>query len=212
MTRRNALLGTLVLVAPLMIGSRAEATTIYTFAGLNTTASTTTPNATASALGFSSLAVCTSSAGNPQPSCGGFGSSTASFSVAPLPGYVLNVTGFSFDENNTGTLGPTAFGVFTSADGFASPILSGALAPSAPTFTTHATALAFVNLSTALEVRIVSTGGPAPTAGQTAWLLDNVTLIAEAVPARVPEPASGLLLFAGAAAALRRRRITAAPR
>ena len=205
MTFRTALLGCLALLAPLAMANRAEATTIYTFAGLSTSPTTTTANATATPFGFDDISICTSSTGSPAPSCGGFGSTTGSFTVAPLAGFVLNVTGFSFDERNSGGLGPTSFDVFTSADGFASPIISGALGAGAQSFTHHSTALALLNLSSPLQVRIVSTGAPA--AGPvSAWMLDNVTLTAEAVPAAAPEPAAALLLLTGMAAALRRRR------
>jgi hypothetical protein len=116
-----------------------------------------------------------------------------SFTVTALAGYTLSVTGLSFDERNLFDLGPDAFEVFTSADGFTSAVLSGLLLPDAATFTNHSTALAFSGLVSPFEVRIVSSGGLGPDIGST-WLLDNITLSARAV---VPEPAMLLLVVTG---------------
>jgi PEP-CTERM motif len=187
------------------VGVRAEATTIYAFDGLSPSPTTTTANASSSSFHFASVSpvgpTCISAIGNPGPSCGAFGDSTDSFTVTPFAGSSLSVTGFSFDERNVDVFGPTSFSVFTSADGFTSAILSGALGASAVSFTNHSTSLALFGLTGPFEVRIVATGR-GNNFPQSAWLLDNVTLTAEAVP----EPASLVLLGTGLAAVARRQR------
>jgi hypothetical protein len=123
-------LGTAILLVGSTFASTAEATTIYSFDGFVYTASTTTANTTASDFSFTSAvgsSVCWTFAA-PNVACGGFGSAIGEFTVAPLASYSLTVTGLSFDERNSGSVGPTAFDVLTSADGFTSPIVSGALA------------------------------------------------------------------------------------
>src|SRR5580765_5420149 len=136
-------ISTLTLVMTVAVAVRAEATTIYAFNGLSLSPTTTTANATSSSFHFSSAggAICISAIGNPGPSCGGFGDSTDSFTVTPFAGSSLSVTGFSFEERNIDVFGPTSFSVFTSADGFTSAILSGALGASAVCFTNHSTSL-----------------------------------------------------------------------
>ena len=142
----------------------------------------------------------------PNVACGGFGSAIGEFTVAPLTGYRLNITGLSFDERNAGGAGPTAFHVLTSADGFTSPIVSGALAQNAPGFTNHAVSLSLFNLTDPFVVRLVSTGREEYP--MSAWYLDNVTLNVEAVPiaTAVPEPATLLLLGTGISFFTTRRR------
>ncbi len=192
------------------LGVRAEATTIYAFNGFSFSPTTTTANASSSNFIISdpSGSLCSGALGNPGPSCGGFGDSTGSFTVTPLAGYTLSVTGFSFDERNVDDSGPTSFSVFTSADGFTSAILSGALGASAGSFTNHSTPLALSGLTGPFDVRIVSTGR-GNNFPQSVWLLDNVTLTVAAVPQVVPEPATLFLLGTGLAVSAARRRFRA---
>jgi hypothetical protein len=191
-----------MLVAVLgLLASTAEATTIYDFNQAERfQPSTTTPNATSSDFQFDGPTLC-------GDLCGGFGNFSAQFSVTANAGYALDVTGFSFDEVNPTGRGPTRFDVLTSADGFASPILSGSLAPGATTLTNHAISLALSGLTDPLIVRIVASGND-PSMGTGDWLLDNVTLTATAVPlaAPVPEPTSMVLLGTGLLGAIVQRR------
>lgn len=196
---------TAILLAGSTLAGTAEATTVYTFEGFTYTPAATTANTTASDMSFTSDwgGSCWMFA---NVACGGYGSTVAEFTVAPLAGYSLTVTGLSFDEWMSDEWGPTAFHVVTSADGFASPIYSRTLAPSAPTFSNHAMSLSLFNLTDPFVVRIVSTGRtelPLST-----WFLDNVTLNAEAVaiPSVVPEPATILLLGTGLGIVAKRRR------
>ena len=122
-------------------------------------------------------------------------------------GYALEVTGFSFDEWSSSQFGPTRFDVFTSADGFASPILSGPVAINT-TFTNHAVTLALSGITDPLVVRIVASGHDETQGAVSAWVFDNVTLTATAVPlaAPVPEPTSMVLLGTGLLGAVGVRR------
>jgi hypothetical protein len=201
-------LGTAILLIGSTFASTAGATTIYSFDAFALTPSTTTANTTASNFSFTSAAGVTQcwATAYPNAACGGFGSAIGEFTVAPLAGYRLNITGLSFDERNAGDAGPTAFHVLTSADGFTSPIISGALAQDAPVFTHHAVSLSLFNLTDPFVVRLVATGRddyPMST-----WFLDNVTLNVEALPAAtaVPEPTTLLLLGTGIGFIANRRR------
>lgn len=205
------LLRAVVAAACAIAAAPAQATTLYTFAGLSQAATITTPNATASDIEFTAsgfpINLCSGSNGNPPAACGPFNNTTTSFTVTALAGYALDVSGFSFDERNIGEYGPTQFEVFTSADGYTTPIAAGALAPSASAFTNHSTALALTGLSS-LTVRIVSSGWDAQGNDPplyTPWFLDNITLRASTRPASVPEPSVLLLAGAGILAAARRR-------
>jgi hypothetical protein len=193
---RRLLVGLIVL--GLWVGT-AQADTIYSFEpAINLNAATNTTNTTASP--FLGWEICSSADGNPDTYCGVFGDGTMSFTVTPLAGYTLDVTGFAFDERNWTSIGPTAYAVYTSVDGFASPILSGVLAPEASSYSHHATSLSFLGLS-AFEARIVTTGEP--TGGWIGvWAVDNVTLSADTATT-VPEPASLLLLGTGLAGLVR---------
>jgi hypothetical protein len=135
--------------------------------------------------------------GKPVYSCGPTGGGTASFTVSPSAGYVLNVSRFSFDERAMADTDLTGFSVFTSFDSFAAPILSGSLSEEgAAAFTHHTTALALSGLSGPFTVRIVGSGWDG-TYAVADWYLDNVTLEVEAVPAPVPLPAAAWLLLSG---------------
>jgi hypothetical protein len=201
-------LGTAMLLVGSTFASTAEATTIYSFDSFSRAPTTTTANTTASNFSFTSVSgttICWATA-YPDAACGGFGSAIGEFTIAPLAGYSLSITGLSFDERNAGDVGPTAFHVLTSADGFTSPIISGALAQNAPVFTNHAVSLSLFNMTDPFVVRLVSTGRDGYP--MSAWLLDNVTLNVEALPiaTAVPEPTTLLLLGTGISFLAKRRR------
>ena len=143
--------------------------------------------------------------GNPGFACGPFGNGTLSFTLTADAGYALDITRFSFDESNSGIYGPTAFAVYTSADGFASAILGGALAAGASGYTSHSVELALTDWTNPLQVRIVATGQPGlPASG---WFVDNVRLDGIAQPAAaLPEPGTLALAVLGLAALGTRRR------
>lgn len=143
--------------------------------------------------------------GNPGFACGPFGDGTMSFTLTADAGYALDITRFSFDERNGDIYGPTAFAVYTSADGFASAILADVLGSAAAGYTSHSVGLSLSNWSDPLQVRIVATGRPGlPASG---WYLDNVRLDGVAQPAAaLPEPGTMALALLGLVALGARRR------
>ncbi|WP_341677446.1 PEP-CTERM sorting domain-containing protein [Niveibacterium sp. SC-1] len=179
----------------------AHAALVYDFGGLSKAPSETVANTTATHLLLSGVygSICAGVGGNPGGTCGLYGNGAATFTLTPEVGYGLNITGFSFDELNTGDIGPTSFSVFTSADGFATAVLSGSLVSDALAWGSHAVPLALFGLGDPFQVRIVASGHPN---GGTAspWNLDNVRLDATAAPLNdVPEPSSIVLVALSAA-------------
>ena len=161
----------------------------------------TVAHTSASAIAFTGAAYfCTSFNGNPGGSCGGYGNDASTFTITPDPGYALNITGFSFDERNVDQFGPTRFDVFTSLDGFTRSLLSGALSPSATSFTHWSVALSIDDVAEPFTVRIVPSGLVGLPASQ--WRLDNVRLDVAAVPFVPPVPVSAPAGWALVVAAL----------
>ena len=204
-------LGTAIFLIGSTFASTAGAATIYTFDGFVRTPSTTTANTIASDFVFTGgtgLSQC-NVVGFPSVACGGFGSAVGEFTIAPLAGYSLTITGLSFDERNAGDAGPTAFHVVTSADGFTSPIIGGALGQNAPVFTNRVVSLSLFNITDPFVVRFVATGRD--DYPMSSWFLDNVTLNVEAIPVAtaVPEPTTLLLLGTGLGFIANRRRRSA---
>jgi hypothetical protein len=203
-----------VLVAAAAPRSATAAPLVYDFSGVLLAPSMVPAGTSASDLLPDSIFIILGGFGNPAPSGGPFdnsgpsGTHYTSFTLTPNAGFMFDVLGFSFDEINNGTLGPTGFDVYTSADGFSVPILGGALLPSAVAFSSHAAALGsapFLDLTSPFTVRISGFGGP--NGAQSAWLLDNITLDVNVQPLAVPEPALMSLAAVGLiAGALRRRR------
>lgn len=142
--------------------------------------------------------------------CGGFGSSTLSFTVTADAGWLFDVGGFSFQGLGPIDSGPTGFAVYSSLDGFANALIGGSLAGQVANFRyDYDAGFTAANLSGPLELRIVSTGHDGLPAS--AWLLDNLHLDVTLRPAQaVPEPATlalaalGLLAVVGRGAGCRR--------
>lgn len=201
---RAAILTALVTV--FVTANAAEATTIFTFDNFSRAASTTTANTDVSELELPGFGVlCQSTPG----ACGSHGDFFAEFTITAHAGYSLDVTGFSFDEFSSTPVGPTRFDIYTSFDGFATSILSGAITQQASAYASHATSLSLSGITDPLTVRIVTSGRGSNSGG--ALMLDNIKLDATAVPVTtaVPEPATMTLLatgLLGAAARLRRKR------
>jgi hypothetical protein len=185
----------------------ASASLVYGFDNATLQATQTLSHTAASGLSISSNwgSTCYFQ-GNPGFACGPFGDGTMSFSITADAGYGLDITRLSFDERNFGAFGPTAFSVFTSADGFASAILTDTLGSEAPWYTSHSVGLALTNWRDPLQVRIVATGRPGlPASG---WLLDNVRLDGSAQPAgavSAPDTLALAVLGLAALGATRRR-------
>ncbi len=192
------------------------ATVAYGFDNLSRQATVTAPGTTASL--FTNVELCTVTGGNPGGFCGSFdnfgipGTNFTFFTVTPNAGLEMNLVSFSFDEKNITAVGPTGFDIFTSADGFTTPILGGSLGASATSFTNHSVALSgpqFQDITGAFTIRISGFGGPSVGEIQGAWLLDNVTLNLTTAPVlATPEPVLWLptsVLLAAVLGASRRR-------
>jgi hypothetical protein len=141
--------------------------------------------------------------------CGGFGSSTLSFTVTAEAGWRFDIQSFVFQGLGVDPdFGPTGYAVYSSLDGFTNALIGGSLGGQ----TTgqrydYDAGLAAQDLVGRFELRLVSTGRDGLPAS--AWLLDNLRLdvTLERVDS-VPEPASLALVTAallGAGAAGRRR-------
>ena len=150
----------------------------YGFDGLQVQPTITAPGSTAS--DFTNEEVCSSTGGNPGGECGtfdNFGTPDTNFmffTVTPNVGLEMNLVSFSFDEENPGNLGPTGFDIFTSADGFTTPILGASLGASASSYTNHSVTLSasrFQGITGAFTVRISGFGGPTGTQGE--WDVDT---------------------------------------
>ena len=139
--------------------------------------------------------------------CGGFGSSTLSFTVQAEAGWRLDINSFVFQGLGVEpAYGPTGYAVYSSLDGFANALISGSLVGQTPGQRYNYDAgLTAQDLTGPLELRLVSTGRDGLPAS--AWLLDNLRLDVTVESAgTVPEPASLALVLAallGAGAARR---------
>lgn len=127
--------------------------------------------------------------------CGGFGSSTLSFSLSAQSGFQFDINEFAFQGLGTLADGsaPTSFAIFSSLDGFSSALISGSLTGQVTGQRyDFDTAFSAVDLTT-LEFRIVTSGRDDLPAS--AWLVDNLRLdtTVEAINA-VPEPGSMALM------------------
>lgn len=142
--------------------------------------------------------------------CGGFGSSTLSFSVTAEAGWQFDIDRFSFQGLGVDpAYGPTGYAVYSSLDGFTNALIGGSLVGQTQNQRyDYDAGLSAQDLTGPFELRIVSTGRDGLPAS--AWLLDNLRLdVTVERIGTVPEPGSLALaaaaLFAGGAA--RRRTV-----
>lgn len=143
--------------------------------------------------------------------CGGFGSTTLSFTVSADAGWRFDIHSFVFQGLGVSNDGfaPTGYAVYSSLDGFANALISGSLVGQ-----THLqrydydAGLTAQDLTGPFELRVVSTGRDVLPAS--AWLLDNLKLdVTLERIGTVPEPTSLALVTAallGLRAARRVRR------
>lgn len=128
--------------------------------------------------------------------CGGFGSSTLSFTVSADAGWRFDINSFVFQGvgvNNDGSA-PTGYAVYSSLDGFLNPLISGSLVGQTPLQRyDYDAGLTVQGLTGPFELRLVSTGRDGLPAS--AWLLDNLRLDVTLQPiGSVPEPTSAALV------------------
>ncbi|HTT57235.1 MAG TPA: ExeM/NucH family extracellular endonuclease [Opitutaceae bacterium] len=119
---------------------------------------------------------------------GANGSAYFEFTLTPDYNKQLTVTGLSFGSRSTGT-GPQAFAVFTSLDGFTTPIVSGALANTS-TWALQTPTIAPLTTDTGAEItfRIFGyNGAGSPASGTANWRIDDLAVtLTTAVGTPVP--------------------------
>ncbi len=202
----RALVGGLLLLAPLAAQSEAAPVTAWEFdAGLF--ASAEHPNITASSI-FVNVGGGTlfGGTGNPVPSLltegwdtGGNVADPAkyfAFSITVDVGYVLTLTNLSFDEQALAN-GPPAWQVSTVADNFTTSVLGGATTIGA--FGNHSVDLTgepgLSGITSPFEIRIYGFGDlGGDNSGD--WYIDNIILEGDIIPL-VPEPSSLALAAVG---------------
>ena len=128
--------------------------------------------------------------------CGGFGSSSLNVTVSAEAGWRFDINSFVFQGlgvNSDGS-GPTGYAVYSSLDGFASPLISGSLVGQTPQQRyDYDAGLVVQDLTGPFELRVVSTGRDDLPAS--AWLLDNLRLdVTLERIGTVPEPSSVALV------------------
>ncbi|MGC4075180.1 MAG: ExeM/NucH family extracellular endonuclease [Nibricoccus sp.] len=108
------------------------------------------------------------------------GSAYFEFALTPVAGRQLAISALKFGSRSTGT-GPTAYTIYTSADGFVSPIASGALPGTTWALVTPTLASPIQGLSsTALTVRVYGhSGAGSPAAGTANWRIDDLAVSIE---------------------------------
>lgn len=140
--------------------------------------------------------------------CGGFGSSTLSFTVSANAGYRFDINSFAFQGYVPDPdYGPTGWAVYSSLDGFTNALIDGDFSNLTPgSLIDYDAGLTADDLVGPFEIRLVSTGRDSLPAS--AWLLDNLVLdVTVEHDHSVPEPGSVALLALGLTglASLRRR-------
>lgn len=116
------------------------------------------------------------------------GSAYFEFTLTPANGYSFNITGISFGTRSTGT-GPQAYTIRSSADNYASDIVSGSISNNSTWTLKSNTGIAF-SASSSVTFRIYGYNGTgSPGAGTANWRIDDLTLT---VSATVPTNISSL--------------------
>lgn len=116
------------------------------------------------------------------------GSAYFEFILTPANGYSFNITGISFGTRSTGT-GPQAYTIRSSADNYASDIVSGSISNNSTWTLKSNTGIAF-SASSSVTFRIYGYNGTgSPGAGTANWRIDDLTLT---VSATVPTNISSL--------------------
>ena len=191
-------------------GSAATATTAATSVVASLTASIFTGNLGSPGTGSGTPLFSAGSGGSFFSASNWTGSAPGTnyfeFTLTPGAGYELSVTSISLGYRVTAT-GPTAFAVRSSADAYATSLVTGSITNDSAWHSSGTLSITLSSLTTATTLRIYGSGA---SSGSGTFRIDDVALGGSLALTAVPEPATsatiaGTIVLAGVL--IRRRRL-----